>query len=44
MAGRVITKIVGRPWPCYGDTQEYKDAFYRDFERLATEKGCRLIE
>lgn len=37
-------KIVGRAWPMYGDTQEYKDAFYRDFERLAPEKGYRLIK
>lgn len=35
-------KIVGRAWPMYGDTQEYKDAFYADFERLAPEKGFRL--
>lgn len=34
---------VDRAWPLYGDTKEYKDAFYRDFEREAQLKGYRLI-
>lgn len=34
----------GRDWPMYGDTKEYKDAFYADFEREALLKGFRLIE
>lgn len=33
----------GRSWPLYGDTKEYKDAFYADFEREAPLKGYRLI-
>jgi hypothetical protein len=44
MMERLAIKIVGRPWPCYGDGKEAAQKFYADLERMAVEKGYALVK
>jgi hypothetical protein len=37
-------KIVGRPWPCYGDGEEAKNRFLLEFEERAPKSGYKLVE
>jgi len=38
-----MKEIIGRPWPCYGDSQAYTDTFYADLRLLAPEKGYTFL-
>ena len=36
-------KILGRPWPTYGDGEEVANAFYRDFREAAKKCGYDVV-
>ena len=36
-------KIVGRPWPMYGDDRAERDAFFKEFDQKASLMGYRMI-
>jgi len=39
MMEALAVKLVGRPWPCYGDGKEAAERFYEDFNQ-AVIAGC----
>lgn len=43
MIERLAIKIVGRPWPCYGDGREVAQKFYEDLERMGREQGYTFV-
>jgi hypothetical protein len=43
--GKVLAqRVVGRPWPTYGDGKEAADRFYEEFRAKAPEKGYTLCK
>jgi hypothetical protein len=42
MIERLAIKIVGRPWPCYGDGRKAAEEFYADLERMGREQGYKF--
>jgi len=39
LANAISRKLIGKSWPMYGNTQEYKDEFYKAFAIAAKEHG-----
>ena len=38
-----MKEIVGSRWPCYGDTDEYRDAFFEKLRARAPELGYTFL-